>query len=535
MKRILLCDLLLILLLWLILSIILGSSSFGQISYPSTACGPAGCTLPVPSGQPDGKYQTIDEGLPKNWNKDWPGLCWVRKQTKGPGPWQPHGNGQVIRSEGEFDAGMGVLWHKDEAKNYALVWTAHHVIREQGTSISVYFQGERGYQAGVLRVWADWDVALLAIRCPKAPAVPMANYRPAIGSTAWSGGYGGGRWKMVQGRVTEYVRPNVNNSPNDWMVVSPSQNVSGDSGGPIIDEKSRLIGICWGVRDGGARGTVCTRLWSLAQTIITITPNGEEPVSPPKPAETENGDGVVELPPSPGAVLPKTELESEPQENPCPCRIIILVPNLIVPGPETYIPIIPDDSEKEELADPSSTPDPSPSGMQGSQELPGQGRPQEGSGDFERWVADVEEDRNKIATLTSEWERAKREYEATGKQLVRLDSRVQKVESDTSVLQGDVQTIKSALAQQNQELGQLRQEVASLQSVVKDHPTLAKAIGPHLPPIKFNKYDMRQLNEKGQPGKFMGKEDIHLGEGFDFLMYPIKMETNGGHPSSNSK
>lgn len=245
-----------------------------------SACGPAGC--PAPQTDPT-----------------WQAVVQVIKSDSRAGRWSFTVN----------SAGTGVLFSR--SADVGLVLTAQHTLRDPGDAIWVIAAGRR-YQAAVLGEWPEWDLALLAIEPPPLEPRPLADYRPEIGQAVWTAGFAGGqRLHFGPGRVVGYARPRPE-ADSDVIQVT-SQNVSGDSGGPILDQKGRIVGVAWGARDGVATGTVATRIRAVLATVASETE--ELPPAPSAPRAVVPLEPVREpeaAEPEPEPVEPTAPVE-EPQ------------------------------------------------------------------------------------------------------------------------------------------------------------------------------------------------------------------------------
>lgn len=134
------------------------------------------------------------------------------------------------------------------------VLTCDHLFRNQAGRIDVgrvvvSFPDGTASEATVIQQSREWDIALLRLLKPPADAytVPLSSITPTKGDTVVGIGYGmEGTIAARTGRIVGFGlnklhQPNV----NDTMIISGSVR-SGDSGGPIFNQRGELAGIIWG-------------------------------------------------------------------------------------------------------------------------------------------------------------------------------------------------------------------------------------------------------------------------------------------------
>ena len=165
------------------------------------------------------------------------------------------------------NACAGVLIHKYPNKDLALVVTAAHLFTGGRGQVEVRFPSGDRYAARVERVDHVWDLAILAIRRPRALPVAFASARPAIGSQITAGGYPGGRpYRTVCGRFTRWVGPG-GGQPFDMLDVE-ARVVPGDSGGPLFDAGGRLVGLISGCAGRYTTGPCFTRIRAMLHVLV---------------------------------------------------------------------------------------------------------------------------------------------------------------------------------------------------------------------------------------------------------------------------
>lgn len=189
-------------------------------------------TRPVDPPQYDAPQR--DEGASRA-TRAHPAVCRVEVQGSG-GRAVAYGSGTLVDVEGR----------------YGLVVSAQHVFRGGGDRVVCHFPG--GQKVAGRKTTIDkhgWDVAAILVERPEGiDPVDVATETPPVGSRLWISGYGGSGQYLAQ-------RGNLAGKSGDAgsmrIVGAPAR--QGDSGGPVLDERGRLVGVLWGT-DG--RNTVAT-------------------------------------------------------------------------------------------------------------------------------------------------------------------------------------------------------------------------------------------------------------------------------------
>lgn len=166
---------------------------------------------------------------------------------------------------GATSAGSGTLVATDP--NHGLVVTNWHVVRDATGEIEVVFPDGFRSAATVLKTDKDWDLAALLIWRPYATPIRIASMPPQPGDALTIAGYGGGAYRSVRARCTQYVAPGPN-FPYEMVEVA-AQAREGDSGGPILNDRQELAGVLFGAGDGTTSGSQSTRVRSF---LIDIWP-----------------------------------------------------------------------------------------------------------------------------------------------------------------------------------------------------------------------------------------------------------------------
>jgi thioredoxin 1 len=163
--------------------------------------------------------------------------------------------------------GSGVLVRWGEK---ILVLTARHVVQD-AKKIIVELATKKTHWATVLKADAAWDCAVLELSGLPVGVQPAEieygqNAMQGVGDRLESCGYGSDNTLASNsGLFIGYRRSDrtPDNGPDDWMVISGHAR-SGDSGGPVFNQRGRVVGILWGT-DG--KEVVCVQAGRVHQTI----------------------------------------------------------------------------------------------------------------------------------------------------------------------------------------------------------------------------------------------------------------------------
>lgn len=171
--------------------------------------------------------------------------------------------------------GSGVLvrWGKK-----IFVLTARHVVQD-AKQIIVELYTKRTHSARVLKVDVVWDCAVLELvgQPEKVEPVEVELGETAMqreGNRLESCGYGpDGKLACNSGLFLGYKRSTqAQNGPDDWMEISGHAR-GGDSGGPIFNERGRVVGVLWGTDGQRVVGVQAGRVHKLLDEAI---PNAVE-------------------------------------------------------------------------------------------------------------------------------------------------------------------------------------------------------------------------------------------------------------------
>lgn len=150
----------------------------------------------------------------------------------------------------EISGGSGVII--DAAGG--VIITNHHVI-DNGTAFRVDLLDGRSYRAELLGADRATDIAVLRISAPDLTQVHMA---PAgtlrSGDLAFAVGYPLGLDQtLTMGVISGLGRSGLGDAVEDYIQTDAAVN-AGNSGGPLLDSRGRLIGINTAILSGGGMG-----------------------------------------------------------------------------------------------------------------------------------------------------------------------------------------------------------------------------------------------------------------------------------------
>jgi S1-C subfamily serine protease len=183
---------------------------------------------------------------------------------------------QPVRSIG---SGALVDW-----KGRAVVLTARHVTQD-AKSIVVRLSTGKTLSARLLSADATWDLAVLELQGIPQGVEPVAlEFGPEAmqreGCRLESCGYGpDGRLACNSGLFLGYRRSAAApRGPDDWMVLSGHAR-EGDSGGPVFNERGRLVGVLWGTDGESVVAVQAGRLHLTLDAAVATRGQGSEVVS----------------------------------------------------------------------------------------------------------------------------------------------------------------------------------------------------------------------------------------------------------------
>ena len=146
----------------------------------------------------------------------------------------------VVVHNGRQRAGAGMIWHKD-----GTIVTNYHVVRNGSLRIST--RGGREYTAEIIARQKQHDLALLKIKTGEelVPA-PLADLRDLrVGQFTLAIGH---PWGQINS-VTAGIITSLGRIPLRWrkgavaVIRTDACLAPGNSGGPLLDARGRVIGI----------------------------------------------------------------------------------------------------------------------------------------------------------------------------------------------------------------------------------------------------------------------------------------------------
>ena len=152
------------------------------------------------------------------------------------------------------------------SEEHGLVVTNWHVVRDATGQVSVEFPDGFRSPATVLETDETWDLAALLIEVPKVPPIAIATATPQRGDRLTIAGFGSGEYREATGLMVQFVSPGED-EPSEMLEVNVDAR-SGDSGGPIFDERGRVAGVLFGSADGCTNGSHAQRVrWFLKRAV----------------------------------------------------------------------------------------------------------------------------------------------------------------------------------------------------------------------------------------------------------------------------
>jgi len=267
-------------------------------------------------------------------------------QSQTPSPDASHHEAVVwVLSPSDSAAGTGTLIDVESQTGQVLgvVITASHVYEVGNGSAVIEFKHGK-YAGKKLRgnvVANDPQLDLCAIGCPVPPdahRVPIAFAYPAKGDTVEMCGYGGGNWRHFFAPVLGAA---THQSAKYTDLGVDFQSISGDSGGPILNQQSELVGVLWGGPNQaypthGCYGDYVQTFLRTAGMIPRRCPNGSCPQPTPQQQQQpryKNPPVIAQPDPQPPAATVPVTAPAKPCEcdpaNACKCDNAKLIAPLI--------------------------------------------------------------------------------------------------------------------------------------------------------------------------------------------------------------
>lgn len=197
--------------------------------------------------------------------------------------------------------GTGTIFERRGKIAYVL--TAAHVL-DGSRQISVRVRNT-WHGATIKHSDNDWDVAVLSIADPGVSPIKLAEKMPVVGEDIEVGGFASGSYGYRHGKLTQFVGPG-RGLPFDWMEVSAAS-YGGDSGGPMVNTRGRLVGVVSGFPIRGQARTVgCCfpRIRRIIRAVLPPWPN-RPGVIVPKPIVVMPSRPMPQPTPAPPPVQPE--------------------------------------------------------------------------------------------------------------------------------------------------------------------------------------------------------------------------------------
>ena len=192
------------------------------------------------------------------------------------------------------DYGSGTIFARRDGVAYVV--TCWHTFQDSGGkgSISVWAGGR---QYGAIAVETDelWDVVALKIKDPGIKPLPLADAAPTRGQKIWIAGFGSGAYRHAAGQLTGFRAPGRNGSAFELMSVSTGAR-EGDSGGPMIGVRGRVVGVISTTNGRSTYGCCLPRLRRILQAVLPPYPNRPGIVLP-KPRQVAPMEPKQQTPP----------------------------------------------------------------------------------------------------------------------------------------------------------------------------------------------------------------------------------------------
>lgn len=149
--------------------------------------------------------------------------------------------GLVQITNGRSGAGAGTIWHPAGL----VVTNAHVVARHHGLHVTL--PGGETLPARVIAADADRDLAALVVEADDLPTIALGDSRTVFpGQWVTAIGHPWGILGAATGGIVIAVGADLPEAPrpggHEWIVVDLHMR-PGHSGGPLVDEQGRLIGI----------------------------------------------------------------------------------------------------------------------------------------------------------------------------------------------------------------------------------------------------------------------------------------------------
>ena len=191
---------------------------------------------------------------------------------------------EVKEPKGVTGYGSGIIVDVREGAAYVL--TAWHLFmdRKADGKITALVSG-KAYGAVLLDTDAVWDLAVLKIRNPGIRRVLLTDTTPKVGQKFFLSGFGPGTYQQVSGRLVQFDAPVAPGKEMPFEFAKFGCTVrNGDSGGPILDARGRLVGVVSASQYGNSYGSCFPRIRNFLRGILPLYPNrpAGDPFRPPE-------------------------------------------------------------------------------------------------------------------------------------------------------------------------------------------------------------------------------------------------------------
>ena len=229
-----------------------------------------------------------------------------------PAPGQPHASATStdplpqaarVRHATTNGASLGTATLIAHTGNHSYWVTCRHLFDDGRGKTSLEHRGGR-IPARIYRVDPANDLAVLVSE--KASMQPVEYSDQAAGSLS-AGGFGqAGSWRAIQGGVLCQATRSGATAPS---VVLAGQVRRGDSGGPVLDARGRLVGVVWGAGPGRTYATCGRPLKRILSGLVGGPHENPEPPLRPVPRAPER----IALDGEPGGDWPAWRRETQSQ------------------------------------------------------------------------------------------------------------------------------------------------------------------------------------------------------------------------------
>lgn len=179
----------------------------------------------------------------------------------------------VNQLPGSASIGSGVLVRTGGQSAYVL--TCDHLFSDGVGTVAVRFGTSAALSCTVAKRDPSNDLALLRIAPVQIRPLTFQNdARPGWATAVGLGGEG--RLRALRGRIVGTSRPVGTRFPS--LLIAGAVR-SGDSGGPVVNDQGRLVGVVWGVRGQTSYATTGQPVSDLLATI----PSESQPIANSKP------------------------------------------------------------------------------------------------------------------------------------------------------------------------------------------------------------------------------------------------------------